>query len=77
MKTIYKALSAACLVAAGVTMTSCNDDYLEVYPQTSLTEQNAFQTYENFQAYMYNSYNLFTNANIFTNFSGGSYYWGG
>lgn len=77
MKTIYKALSAACLVAAGVSLTSCNDDFLERYPQTSLTEQNAFQTYENFQSYMYQSYNLFTNANIFTNFSGGSYYWGG
>lgn len=77
MKPIYKALSAACLVAVGVSMTSCNDDYLEKYPQTSLTEQNAFQTYENFQAYMYNSYNLFTNASILTNFSGGSYYWGG
>ncbi|MDE6263933.1 MAG: RagB/SusD family nutrient uptake outer membrane protein [Paramuribaculum sp.] len=77
MKPIYKALSAACLVAVGFSMTSCNDDYLEKYPQTSLTEQNAFQTYENFQAYMYNSYGMFTNANILTNFSGNSYYWGG
>lgn len=77
MKPIYKALAAACLAVAGVTMTSCNDDYLEKYPQTSLTEQNAFQTYENFRAYMYNSYALFTNANILTNFSGNSYYWGG
>ena len=77
MKPIYKALSTACLAIAGVSMTSCNDDFLEKYPQTSLTEQNAFQTYENFQAYMYNSYNLFTNTNILTNFSGGSYYWGG
>lgn len=77
MKPIYKALSTACLVAAGICMTSCNDDFMERYPQTSLTEQNAFQTYENFRAYMYNSYNLFTNANILTNFSGSSYYWGG
>ncbi|MDE6048702.1 MAG: RagB/SusD family nutrient uptake outer membrane protein [Paramuribaculum sp.] len=77
MKPIYKALSTACLAVAGICMTSCNDDFLEKYPQTSLTEQNAFQTYENFQAYMYNSYGMFTNANILTNFSGGSYYWGG
>ena len=57
-------------------LTSCNDEYLEVYPQTTLTDQNAFQTYENFRAYMYNCYGLFTNTTIWTNHGGSSYYWG-
>ena len=55
-------------------LTSCNDEYLEVYPQTSLTDQNAFQTYENFRAYMYNCYGLFTNTTIWTNHGGNTYY---
>ncbi len=57
-------------------VTSCNDDFLEKYPQTSLTEQNAFQTYENFKAYMYNCYSLFTNNIIWTNHNSGTYYGG-
>lgn len=64
-------------LALGATvMTSCNDDYLEVYPQTSLTEQNAFRTYENYRAYMYNLYDLFTDNRIWTNHSGNAYYYG-
>lgn len=58
-------------------MTSCNDDYLEVYPQTSLTDQNAFQTYENFRAYAYNFYSYLTDGSIWTNHSGTSYYQNG
>ena len=57
-------------------LSSCNDDFLEVYPKTTLTDQNAFQTYENFRAYMYNCYSLFTDSRIWTNHNGGSYYWG-
>lgn len=77
MKLNKIALPALGLALGATVITSCNDDYLEVYPQTSLTDQNAFQTYENFRAYAYNFYDLFTNGNIFTNHSGGSYYWGG
>lgn len=76
MKLKNKILTALCVVSA-TAMVACNDDYLEKYPQTTLTEENAFQTSDNFKAYMYNSYDLFTNANIYTNHSGGSYYWGG
>ena len=32
---------------------ACNDNYLEKYPLTSLTEQNAFLDYSNYKAYMY------------------------
>lgn len=75
MKT--KAYIAAAFIALSSLFVACNDDYLEKLPVTSLTEQNAFQTYDNFKAYMYPCYSLFTNSTILTNFSGGSYYWGG
>lgn len=60
-----------------VGLTSCNDDFLEKYPTTTLTEENAFQTYDNFKMYMYNCYGMFTDTRIMTNHSGGSYYYGG
>ena len=66
-----------CGVAALSVFTSCNDSFLEKNPVGSLGESNAFQTYDNFRAYMYNCYPLFTDSRIYTNFSGGSYYWGG
>ena len=34
----------------GMTLTGCNDSFLEKYPVTSLTEENAFQSYDNFKA---------------------------
>ena len=64
-------------VAAMSVLTACNDSFLEKNPIGSLGESNAFQTYDNFRAYMYNCYGLFTDSRIYTNFSGGSYYWGG
>lgn len=67
---------SGCFVIASV-LTGCNDSFLEKTPLTSLGESNAFQTYDNFKAYMYNCYSLFTDSRIYTNFSGGSYYWGG
>ena len=63
--------------AAMSVLTACNDSFLEKNPIGSLGESNAFQTYDNFRAYMYNCYPLFTDSRIYTNFSGGSYYWGG
>ena len=48
---------------------ACNDNYLEKYPLTSLTEQNAFLDYSNYKAYMYPCYELFTNTTIQTNLS--------
>ena len=37
----------------GMTLTGCNDSFLEKYPVTSLTEENAFQSYDNFKAFMW------------------------
>ena len=68
------------LIAGGIAalsvLTACNDSFLDKAPIGSLGESNAFQTYDNFKAYMYNCYSLFTDKRIYTNFSGGSYYWG-
>lgn len=47
----------------------CNDDFLEKYPLTTLTEKNAFLEYNSYKAYMYTCYALFTNTNIRTNFN--------
>ena len=63
-KLIYISLAAICLLA-----TSCNDEFLEKYPQTSLTEQNSFLEYNGFRAYMNPCYNLFFDTAIRTNFN--------
>lgn len=65
------------VLAIAPALWSCNDDFMEKLPVTALTEANAFQTYDNFRAYMYPRYGIFTNSNIMTNYSGGSYYYGG
>ena len=51
-------------------LASCNDDFLERLPITDLTEENAFETYGNFKAYMYQCYGLFTDKRIETNMKG-------
>lgn len=73
-KTRYMALGAAAL---SLVAASCNDDYLELYPKTTMTEQNAFRTYDNYRAFAYNLYSMFVDSRIYTNFSGNSYYQGG
>lgn len=75
MKKINKIIVGALM--AMPLLTSCNDEFLEKYPITDLTEENAFQSYDNFKAYMYDCYGLFTDPRIYTNFSGNSYYYGG
>lgn len=64
-------------VALSLLSASCNDDYLEKYPKTTMTEQNAFRTYDNYRAFAYNLYSMFIDSRIYTNFSGNSYYQGG
>ena len=58
---------ATAALAASLTMTGCNDDFLEKRPKTDLTEANAFLEYNNFKAFMYPCYDLFTNTTIRTN----------
>ena len=50
----------------GIMLTGCNDNFLEKYPVTSLTEENAFQSYDNFKAFMWPCYEMFSNTNIAT-----------
>lgn len=64
---IFKHIIPVVAIASLAALTGCNDDFLEKYPTTTLTEQNAFQTYSNFRSYMYNCYGLFTNTTIWTN----------
>lgn len=47
---LFKILLPAAATAALLGASGCNDDYLEKYPQLSLTEQNALVTYDNFKA---------------------------
>lgn len=63
-KLVYISLAAICLLA-----TSCNDEFLEKYPQTSLTEQNSFLEYNGFKAFMNPCYDLFFTTLIRTNFN--------
>ncbi|MBS7289629.1 MAG: hypothetical protein KIG56_03495, partial [Bacteroidales bacterium] len=46
--------------ASVLLLSSCNDDFLEKYPTGTLVESNAFNSYDNFKAYMYQCYALFT-----------------
>lgn len=53
-------------VLAGVTLSACNDSFLEKTPITDLTEDNAFNSYDNFKAFMWPCYAMFTNTTIRT-----------
>ena len=44
---------------AGMMLSGCNDSFLEKYPVTSLTEENAFKSYDNFKAFMWPCYEMF------------------
>ncbi len=47
-----------------VTSVGCNDDFLEYSPKTSLTENTAFVTYDNFKTYSWGLYGLFANTSM-------------
>ena len=59
-----KILTAICVAAA--TLTACNDNFLEKYPLTDLTEENAFKEHDNFKAFINPCYAMFTNTTIHT-----------
>lgn len=60
MKNIYLSL----VVLAGIGLTGCNDSFLEKAPKTSLTEDNAFNSYDNFKAFAWPCYEEFKDVNI-------------
>lgn len=54
------------VAAAGLSLTACNDSFLDKTPVTGLTEVNAFQTYNNFRDFMWPCYWMFMDGNIAT-----------
>ena len=53
-----------------MSLTACNDGFLDRAPITSLTEENAFQSYENFQAFAWPLYEMFNNTMFGTAING-------
>ena len=53
---IYKTLIISTVSA--ILLASCTKDFLEKYPSGTLVESNAFLTYDNYKAYMYQCYSL-------------------
>lgn len=64
-----KKLFICLTVCAGMSLTSCNDSFLEKTPVTDLTENNAFSSYDNFKTFMWPCYTMFTNTTIATSFA--------
>lgn len=66
-------------VCAAFVFTGCNDSFLDKYPVTGLTEDNAFTSYSNFQSFMWPCYEMFTNdviANAIKGFGQDGFYKG-
>lgn len=59
------------IVLITVSCISCKKDYLDKYPATSLIEENAFLTYDNFKSYIYPCYGMFVDGTILTSVTGG------
>jgi hypothetical protein len=75
MKKIYTYL----ILLFGIGLTSCNDSFLDKSPVTGLTEDNAFNSYSNFQSFAWPCYEVFSNTTIATSVNGngqGSCYMG-
>ena len=45
-----KKLFISLAIIAGISLSGCNDSFLEKSPVTDLTEENAFNSYDNFKA---------------------------
>lgn len=61
-----KKLMICAALLGGLAFTGCNDSFLEKYPVTDLTEENAFKSYDNFKSFMWPCYEVFTNTTIRT-----------
>lgn len=64
-----KKLFISFIAVLGIGFFGCNDSFLEKIPVTELTEENAFNSYDNFKAFMWPCYKMFTNNTIFTSFA--------
>ena len=57
-------------ILAGVTLSGCNDSFLDKLPVTDPTEETVFKSYDNFLAFMWPCYEMFTNNTIRTSLQG-------
>ncbi len=67
MKKIYLSLA---IFAGSLLATGCNDSFLEKSPITDLTEENAFNSYENFKLFTWPCYEMFKNTMFGTAING-------
>lgn len=61
-----KKLFTIIMIIVGLSITSCNDSFLEKEPITDLTEGNALTSYDNFKAFMWPCYEIFSDDAIAT-----------
>ncbi|HJH65810.1 MAG TPA: RagB/SusD family nutrient uptake outer membrane protein [Bacteroides mediterraneensis] len=61
-----KKLFIGIAVVSGLMFAGCNDSFLEKTPVTDLTENNAFNSYDNFKNFMWPCYEMFVNTTIRT-----------
>lgn len=61
-----KKISIGFALFVGLFLAACNDSFLDKSPVTDLTENNAFNSYDNFKAFMWPCYEMFTNNTIRT-----------
>lgn len=60
------------MILSSIAFTGCNDSFLDKTPVTELTEETAFNSYDNFKAFMWPCYEMFTNTTIRTSIASGS-----
>ena len=61
-----KKLFVGIAVVSGLAFAGCNDSFLDKTPITDLTEDNAFNSYDNFKNFMWPCYEMFVNTTIRT-----------
>lgn len=61
-----KKLFVGIAVVSGLAFAGCNDSFLDKTPITNLTEDNAFNSYDNFKNFMWPCYKMFVNTTIRT-----------
>lgn len=61
-----KKILLSLILLVEVMLSGCNDSFLDKYPVTDLTEENAFISYDNFKAFMWPCYEIFSDKNIAT-----------
>lgn len=61
-----KNLFVGIAVVSGLAFAGCNDSFLDKTPITDLTEDNAFNSYDNFKNFMWPCYEMFVNTTIRT-----------